>query len=286
MLITDAAMSKRLPQVRRAPARRRDARTAYFEALVSEVHATAVSVAVITSAVNSFSDWKVFIDPSAVASFAPDTSALVALLRYLDEADPPLDFDAPFAAEFLQGLDAANSPLNAYLADCRSIGSPRAGTLHAGRLKPVWQPLCRLGAILVQAWHDKSPVVLPEIYEQNVQVLTALLAGASAGFRPCLNANGKLYVPPLPQKRRWPRRAVLENCKVLCAGTFRTAFVRDASAGGLGLDRVAGLKRGDIVTVELSTGRQFNGLVSWTSGSEAGVKFTKLLDASDPLISG
>lgn len=287
MLSTVApSVASRLPQARRATPRRRDARAAYFEALVSEVHATAVSVAVITSAINSFSDWKVFIDPSSVAAFAPETGALVALLRFLDEADPPFEFDAPFIAEFIQGVDAGIAPLNDYLADCRIIGSPRSGTLHGGRLKPVWQPLCRLSAILVQAWHDKSPVTLPEIYGQNVHVLTGLLAGAAAGFRPCLNANGKLYVPPLPQKRRWPRRAVLENCKVFCAGKARTAFVRDASAGGLGLDRVAGLKRGDAVTVELSTGRQFGGIITWTSGSEAGMKFTQPLAPTDPLIAG
>jgi len=85
------------------------------------------------------------------------------------------------------------------------------------------------------------PVELPDLYTQNTRVISALLTGASNGLRPCLNGDGKLYVPPLPQRRRWPRRTVLQNCVIFSAGNLQSAFVRDASAGGLGLGRVSGL---------------------------------------------
>jgi hypothetical protein len=258
----------------------------YLEALVSEVHATAVSVAVVISVINSFSNWKIHIDPSAVASFTPETGPLKALLRNFDEIDAGVKFEAPFALEFIQGIEAANAPLQAYIKDCQTIGPSRAGALHVGRLKPVWQPLRRLTAILVQAWQDTLPIKLPELYGQNVQVITDLLAGASVGFRPCLDANGKLYVPPLPQKRRWPRRIVLEDCKVFHDGRVRKAFLRDASAGGFGLDMISGLRRGDTITVELTTGRRFDGMITWISGSEAGMKFSQPRAANDPLIIG
>lgn len=127
---------------------------------------------------------------------------------------------------------------------------------------------------------------LPEIYKQNSNVLKGLLAGARTGWRPCVDAAGRIVLPPLPQQRRWPRKAVLQSCILHHKGAQIPAYVRDVSAGGLGLDRVPRLPRGDALRVVLECGRTFTGSVAWSSGVSAGLKFVAPLMPTDPLLFG
>lgn len=256
----------------------------FFETLTSDLHATAVAVAVVTSAINSLTDWRTTIVPADVASYAPHGATLRALLAVAD-ANPELGaLDVPALDAFLDELDGARHTLDQYLDDCEMIGAERAGSLHAHRLQMFWRPLCKSAKGVVAEIDRALPVSLPELYLQNSRVTAALLSGAATGLRPCLNADGKLYVPALPQKRRWPRRTVLQNGLVRCGETVQSAFVRDASAGGLGLDRVAGLRRGDAVAIEFASGRTLHGIIAWAAGTSAGVRFDVPLPATDPMI--
>ncbi|MBY0227380.1 MAG: PilZ domain-containing protein [Hyphomicrobium sp.] len=78
---------------------------------------------------------------------------------------------------------------------------------------------------------------------------------------------------------------MLQNCIVHGpAQQVQTGFIRDASVGGLGLGRVAGLKRGDHVRVDLANGRQLHGNIAWVQGSSVGLRFDVTLEPSDSLI--
>jgi hypothetical protein len=255
-----------------------------LEYLVSEVHGIAVDIAVVTTAANSLNDWRTQIDPSDCARFAPNSGTLRALLPVLDSH---LTLNRKSSAQlvaFTAELDAARATLDAYLDDCDVISPERAGPVHGRLLRESWRALCHEAKRFIVELEGLCPADLPELYQQNTRVVSALLNGAGNGLRPCLDANGRLYVPPLPQRRRAPRRTVLQNCIVNGPKDIQSGFIRDVSAGGLGLGRVAGLRRGDRVRIDLINGRQLQGSVAWVTGSSAGVRFDVALEPSDNLI--
>ena len=255
-----------------------------YEHLVSESHMTAVGVAVIATAANSLNDWRSTVRPADIARFAPDSASLRALLPVLDDhraVDPAL---AAEVEVMLGNLDGAREALDAFLDDCEDLSMARAAIVHARPLQMLWRPLAREFKVLIRDMELASPEPLPDLHRQNTSIIAALLGGASNGLKPCLDDGGRLYVPPLPQRRRAPRRAVLQNCIVRGPDGLQTGFVRDASAGGLGLGRISGLRRGDRIRVDLANGRQFSGTVAWVTGSSAGLRFDVALSPNDYMI--
>lgn len=255
-----------------------------YEHLISEAHAAAVSIAVVTTAANALNDWRTVVRPADIARFAPDSVALRALLPVLithDALDEDLIRDL---ALFLDEMEFAGLGLEAFLDDCEEISAPRAATVHARLVQVSWRTLSQEAKTLIIALERAAVAPLPELHGQNARIISALLSGAANGLKPCLDDAGRLYVPPLPQRRRAPRRAVLQNCLVHGPHFTQTGFVRDASAGGLGLGRISGLKRGDRIRVDFASGRQFHGAVAWVTGSAAGMRFDVALAPTDSLI--
>lgn len=259
-------------------------RNRFFENFTSEVQATAVGCAVATSAINALTDWRCQILPVDLARATPGPTALRALLAVMAVNDDLGPFFAPSLEVFLNDLDEARAGLDLYLDCCVELGAKRAGSLFADRLQRQWRPVCLQAKAVVGETDAALPITLPELYAQNSRIVESLLTGAANGLRPCLDEHGRIFDPPLPQKRRWPRRTILQNCKVFHGTTIQNAFVRDASAGGLGLDKVHGLHRGDTVSIELSSGRVLRGQIAWAASGSAGLRFDIALPAVDPLI--
>lgn len=255
-----------------------------FEYLLSEVHATAVGIAVVTTAVNTLNDWRTRIDPVDLARFAPHGATLRALVPVLDDNRCLEQTILTELLKFLSELESARGALECYLDDCETISPARSGTVHASLLQSIWRPLCGEARQHMLRLEQAAPSALPDLFVQNTRVVCALLSGAANGLRPCLDTDGRLYVPPLPQRRRAPRRTVLQNCVIHTEDFVQTAFVRDASAGGLGLSRVSRLKRGERVRVEMANGRILHGTVAWVTGGTAGVRFDVTLPVTDSLI--
>ncbi len=267
-----------------ADAAPRHAPSIFQETVTSEVHALAVAIAVVTSAANSLADWRTTISPADVARFAPHWRPLSAMMTFSRDTDSLGAALTTALDDFIGQIDEANDALTRYLDDAEVLGEPRAGALHALQMQSGWRRLCGETRNMLIEFDDDLTRGLPELYLQNSRVVCALLTGAASGMRPCLDAEGRLYVPELPQKRRWPRRAVLEPCLVRAGSTCQMSFVRDASCGGLGLDRISGLRRGDVVEVEMGSGRRFQGTIAWAADTTAGVHFDAVLPADDPLI--
>lgn len=257
---------------------------AFIENVVADIQSLATSVAVITTAVNAMTDCHLRLSAGEISVHAPD---LPALRRLISAFDMEVTADAPIVDQTLDLIEEIADALEAlshYLDDSAQLGPGRAASLHASRLARIWRPLSKRMAKVLQAWEPTHEGLIPELYQQNSRVLVGLLAGAAAGFKPCLDRHYRLHVPDLPQKRRWYRRSLLKDCRVLQGAHEQSAFVRDVSAGGLGLERVTGLERGMDVTVRVDGGRQFRGTVTWCSEGKAGIRFHRRLDARDPMI--
>ena len=257
---------------------------ALTEALVCETHSATLLTATLTSGINALADKTRRIGPTEIKAFAPgDLSRLATLQSLMLEANAGLE-EPIFLGQFLDSTATGNELLTYYLRDAETLGASRAAVLHKTGLADAWREICHLAILAVRELDGLIAPDLPEIYVQNARVLTALLAGAKNGWRPCIDSHGQLHLPPLPQQRRWPRRALLQMCKVALRGVTVDAFVRDVSAGGLGLDQMPPVSRGDLMNIELVCGRTLKGIVAWSAGAKAGLRFTSELKPNDPLL--
>lgn len=256
-----------------------------LEALVCEVHSSALLTATIASAVNAFKLANAVRSEAALRPYIPGEPAIISVLRNgMLETD--LDEDTVrLVTQFFDDLAPARIALDRYFADANHIGEDRAATLHLLALSNVWRRACQDALLAVRQLHSDLRQ-LPAQYTSNSKLLNNLLQDVIIGGMPCIDAQGQIAIPDLPQRRQSARRTVCQPCQLTYNRVTSQAFVRDVSPGGFGLERVPQLVPKTVVQIELPSGRRFTGVVAWCSGSSAGVRFTRLLLPNDPLLAG
>ena len=257
-----------------------------FEALVYELHAAALLTATIASAINAFYEPMAQRSETALSPYVPQEPAIITALRNL-MIESDLDEDTTgVISNFFYELAPARTILERYFADASEIGDERAATLHRFSLTNTWRKACRDAVSALQKLHHDVIRKLSAQYARNSNVLTKLLTETSNGGSPCLDAQGQIRLPDLPQRRRSARRTLCQPCVVTHNRKTSQAFVRDVSAGGLGLEQVPQLVPDSIVFIELPSGRRLVGVVAWCDASAAGIRFAKALLPNDPLLWG
>jgi hypothetical protein len=274
-----------LAAVREEPAPVDDSSMPILEAFVCETHSAALLAASIASAVNAFKRPDIDKSEAALRPYVPREPALIAVLRNgMLETD--LDEDTlGVISDFFDDLAPARITLDQYFADANHIGTERASVLHLLPLSNSWRRACEHALVAARQLHGYLGQ-LPSQYTSNSQVLIELLEETVGGGSPCLDGEGKISIPDLPQRRRTARRTICQPCKITYNRTIAQAFVRDVSPGGFGLERVPPLPPKSLVLIELPSGRRFTGVVAWCNGSSAGVRFARTLLPNDPLLSG
>jgi PilZ domain len=254
------------------------------EGLISEIHHVVLLTAVVTSGINTFYGPSTAITSGDLEQYASQDLTLLHSLKTMS-VDMLTGADNLYSlGVFLAELSQSQQAFRRFASDVPVIAEHRAVIVHRHGLTSMWQRTCRAALPALHELEGVAAGALTERYLQNHRVLNALLKGAAQGFKPCLNEDGQLYLPPLPQKRRWPRLSVLQTCFVEFGNRRKLAFIRDVSAGGLGLDRIPKVAIGTELTIEMESGRRLTGKVIWTRASSAGLKFFKPLLPSDPLL--
>lgn len=257
------------------------------ESIVCELDRLATKVAMVTSAANALLRPGVDFGAEVLLEQRPsDRDKLLTLAMVLAQVDGN---SAVFErlSQLSGALDEGDAGLSSLAGDIRLIGAERAGVLHRERLARQWQYFSQLTADTLEA--SKRPLRwnLPRLFWQNASVLNGMLRSAANGFAPCVNSFGNLIEPNLPQQRLWPRYMVLQTCTVMHEGERQPALLRDASVGGLGLDRLQQrFERGTSLFVLTPSGRQFGGHVAWSEPPRAGVMLDHALSEDDPLLKG
>jgi len=256
-----------------------------LEALVCEVHLAALLTATIASAINAFKQDGTARGEAALKPYVPTEPAIVSVLRNgMLETD--LDEDTVrLVTQFFDDLAPARIALDRYFADANHIGEDRAAALHLLGLSSAWRLACQHALLAVRQLHPELQQ-LPAQYTSNSKLLNNVLQDVIIGGTPCLDADGQIALPDLPQRRQSARRTVCQPCRLTYNRITSQAFVRDVSPGGFGLERVPQLVPKTAVQIELPSGRRFSGVVAWCSGSSAGVRFTRQLLPNDPLLTG
>jgi hypothetical protein len=268
-----------------APAELSETSMPVLEALVCEMHSAALLTATIASAVNAFKRHDTDRSEAALNPYVPREPALISVLRNgMLETD--LDDDTiAVISEFFGDLAPARIALDQYFADANHIGAERASALHLLPLSNSWRRACEDALVGARQLH-RHLGRLPSQYTSNSQVLIELLQKAATGGSPCIDADGHISTPDLPQRRQTARRTICQPCTITHNRTTSEGFVRDVSPGGFGLERVPQLVPKSLVLIELPSGRRFTGVVAWCNGSAAGVRFSRTLLPNDPLLSG
>jgi hypothetical protein len=262
-----------------------DASMPMLEALVCEVHSTALLTATIASAINAFRRDGALRSEAGLKPYVPGEPAIVSVLRNgMLETDLNED-TVRLVIQFFDDLAPARIALDRYFADANHIGEDRAAALHLLAVSTTWRRACQ-DALLAVRQLDADLTRLPAQYASNSKLLNNLLQEAIIGGSPCLDAEGQIAVPDLPQRRQSARRTVCQPCMLTHNRVTSQAFVRDVSPGGFGLERVPQLVPKTQVEIEMPSGRRFTGVVAWCSGSSAGVRFARPLLPNDPLLSG
>ena len=259
--------------------------TPLFEALVCETHYAAAMSAIVASCINGSAKSNHRLDRAKIDRFLPPEPAVLLSLtrRSLLEIEPLSETQDVIDAFFV-ALRALRRALETHFFDVTEIGADRARVIHARTLSLVASRVCHEGLRAVRALETETPGRLPQLYCEHAQALSALLIETERGGTPCLDQAGEPYFPKLPQRRHSSRRTLGQSCRLLYRKAIVSAFAKDISEGGIGLLRTPFLRTDDVVTVELASGRRFKGIVAWTRGEAAGVRFFETLNASDPLL--
>ena len=256
-----------------------------LEALVCETHAAALLAATIASAVNAFRRHDTERSERELKPYVPSEPALISVLRsHMLEADLDPETVAVIVG-FFDDLGPARVALNQYFSDANKLGDERASALHLLTLSNAWQRACDDALAATRQLHGYLGR-LPAQYTSNSKAIMGVLQIVTRGGSPCLDANGKIALPDLPQKRLAARRTICQPCTITYNRTTVPAFVRDVSPGGFGLERVPALTPKTLLLVELPSGRRFTGVVAWCKDSTAGMRFSRALLPNDPLLSG
>lgn len=280
--------SRRLPAAEKRPRLRPSTIefSSLTEGLVTECHHRALATAVATSGINTLFGPGPRSEVSELKPYAESDLTIFRSLKTMVEQASEDEVGLPRLTSYLEMLADGQQAFEAYSLEVHTLGEQRAGIVHQRQLKAAWKNACCFAILALDELEGAVSPGLPEAYLQNHKVLNSLLSSAAHGFKPCVDASNQLFMPPLPQQRRWPRHSVLQTCQVTIDGRTATAFVRDVSAGGLGLDHMPSLARGKCIAVELECGRLLTGTVAWCRETSAGMQFCKPLLPSDPLIRG
>ena len=256
-----------------------------LEALVCEVHSAALLAATVASAVNAFKRVASTRSEADLKPYVPSEPAIVSVLRNGMLETDLNDDTVRLVTQFFDDLAPARIALDRYFADANHIGADRAAALHLLTLSNAWRRACQDALLAVRQLHADLQQ-LPAQYTSNSKLLNNLLQDVIMGGTPCLDGEGQIELPDLPQRRQSARRTVCQPCQLTYNRATSQAFVRDVSPGGFGLERVPQLVPKTVVQIELPSGRRFTGVVAWCSGSSAGVRFTRQLLPNDPLLTG
>jgi hypothetical protein len=259
-----------------------------FEQLVGELHLAAMQVAVVTSGVNALGEGVRLKNPLALQDLGPQmpSAEKIALPRHCRE-ELGVAFKSLVAVrEFFGDLETAQKDVEAFCADADEFGTEEASFLDLPAVADRWRCLSLRALTAVVALEKDVARCLPGRYSQNTPLLKKLLRKVIEGERPCVDDNATVKLPDLPQRRAAVRPNVHLPCILEYHGRTYQAAAKDISTGGVGLEDAPALEPQTVVLIEFETGHCIAGLVVWSKGNRAGIKFDAPLKPNHPLLAG
>ena len=257
-----------------------------FEQLVGELHLAAMQVAVVTSGVNALSDGIRLKNPLALQDLGPQlpSAEKITMPRHCREELSIAYKSVAAVRDFFGELKMAQRDVEGFCADAHEFGTEEAVFLDLSGVADRWRCLSLRALTAVVALEKDVARCLPGRYSHNTPLLKKLLRSVIEGGRPCVDDNATVKLPDLPQRRAAVRPNVHLPCVLEYHGRTFQAVAKDISTGGVGLEEAPPLEPQTVVLVEFEGGHCIAGLVVWSKGARAGVKFDVPLKPSHPLV--
>lgn len=258
---------------------------ALFEALVCEIHWAALQIGGITCIMNACMERGMATIPNSCRNQFP--------------VEPPVVFAALSVWDdfgIAKILGTKIELLYKQLAHARASTEPFIGSQYAGalnllplqtvaQLTALWRGLAVDANDVVNALEPEVRWRIGGLYSENSLLLNRFLKDAVRGNNSCVDVQGEVILPVLPQRRKAQRFALQQPCKIAVRGKILSAFGNDVSMYGMGLACEFPFKLKEMIAIETKTGRRFKGVVAWSNGTRLGVQFDAALERTDPLIS-
>lgn len=257
-----------------------------FEQLVGELHLAAMQVAVVTSGINALGEGIRLKNPLSLQDLGPQVPGAekITLPRHCREELGIAFKSVATVRDFFGELKTAQKDVEGFCADANEFGTEAAGFLDLPGVADRWRCLSLRALTAVVALEKDVARCLPGRYSHNAPLLKKLLRSVIEGGRPCVDENATVKLPDLPQRRAAVRPNVHLPCILEYHGRTFDAVAKDISTGGVGLEEAPTLVPQTVVLIEFESGHCIAGLVVWSKGSRAGVKFDLPLKPNHPLL--
>jgi hypothetical protein len=284
-LLSPAAANPSPAKVKRPIPRRCNqlAGIALFEEIVCATHLAALQTAAVASCINALRRNQ-RLHPLMVRNFVPRMPNVMGDLERCGD-DMALGRSTVLAiADFLSQSVAIASAITTFSTAAEQLGTTEALTRHLKHLATTTQQLSEAALKAVRLLAIPQRLYLPLRYDENMAEIDRLLGRVIVGESPCLDAHGDVCLPELPQHGPWPRRYLRRPCVVEHNSKRSGAVIQDISVDGMGLVFASGLLPKEAATVDIGGERQLKGIVVWTKGSHADIRFSAPLLPDDPLL--
>lgn len=257
-----------------------------FEQLVGDVHLAALQCAVVTSGINVLTRGGELSNAAELKDLMPTVlpASRTMLPRQARETIGLKVSSLAPAREFLTSIKTAQRDLESFCADADKFGTEEAAFLDVAHLDVAWHNLSTAALAAVVAMEPDVKRCLAERYTRNTPLLKKLLLDVIKGGFPCVDEEGTVKLPDLPQRRTSMRPNVHLPCEIEYHGKTYPAVVKDISSGGIGLERAPTLMAHNVVVVEFENGTCLSGMVVWSKGDRAGIKLDVPLRSTHPLL--
>jgi len=257
-----------------------------FEALTCEFHWTSLQIGAIASCMNASVAARRAWMLRACGNLIPVESPIVKVaLRAWQDIGLPRELAAMIARLYLELADAKKLTLP-LVTNAGVFVAPKVPLAKLEQIAAVWRKLAEDSRDAVLDLEPEARWRLNGVFTGNALVLSKFLKEVGSGSRACVNQQGEVALPLLPQRRKLPRYALAQSCKIFFNDSISTGITRDISKIGLtfSCDRDFALK--DEVTAVLRNGRKIPGIIVWSKSGKTCLRFQASLKDDDPLISG
>jgi hypothetical protein len=257
-----------------------------FEQLIGELHLAAMQIAVVVSGINAIKAGVRLKNPLALRDLGPQVphSSKIAMPRTCREELGIAFKHIAAVRDLFSEVKAAQQEVEAFCADAEQFGTGEAAFLDLGKVSDRWQCLSGRALAAVTAVERDVQRCLPTRYSRNTPLLKRLLRGVVEGGHPCVDQNATIKLPDLPQRRAAVRPNVQLPCVLEYHGMTFQATAKDISTGGAGLQGAPALVPETVVLLEFEGGICLAGVVVWSKGKRAGIKFDTPLKPSHKLL--
>ena len=264
------------------PAPPRPAGPAYlFESLICDLHWSALHLGALTNLINAYAHSDATWTLKSWRHLLHDNAQIVTLaLRYHDNMGLTAGLAGRIAGVYVgvSGLKRDVAPL----AGQQKYGS-REHQLLAQRLAMSSRTICADTVEVFGALESPVSKVLAKSYSDDSKLLVRFLKSTASGIQEHVNHLGEITLPKLNQRRRTPRAASHQGCRIIVEGITTSAVILDISREGLGVSCEHPLALDQEIVIQLEDGRQLDGKVVRLSGKQAGIILSRPLSNQDPI---